>query len=87
MSLRLEGEETLNTVVSVGRPTEKCDGHTQQCNCQFKLKYGTRSSSNMQNSMVMFNFSFLDGKYTFWANLVPKLKIAYLKSNLVPRLI
>ena len=27
-------------------------------NCQFKLKYGTETNSNMQNSMVIFTFLF-----------------------------
>ena len=29
-------------------------------NCQFKLKFGTYSNSNMQNSMVIFTFSVFD---------------------------
>ena len=33
--------------------------------------------------MVMFTFSVLDRKYTFWADLVQKIKIAILSSNLV----
>ena len=39
-------------------------------NSQLKLKFGTQTNSNMQNSMVIFNFSVLNWKYTFWANLV-----------------
>ena len=35
-------------------------------NCQFKLKYGTHTNSNMQNSMVVFTFSFLYWKHPFW---------------------
>ena len=35
-------------------------------NCQFKLKLGTYTNSNMQNSMVLFTFSVLHGKYPFW---------------------
>ena len=31
--------------------------------------------TNMQNSIVMLNFSVLDGKYLSWANLVQKVKI------------
>ena len=40
----------------------------------------------MQNSMIMFTFSVLDRKYSFWANLVQKSKIVSLSWNLVPRL-
>ena len=31
-------------------------------NCQFKLKFGTLTNSNMQISVVMFNFLFFDRK-------------------------
>ena len=44
-------------------------------NYQFKLKFGTYTNSNMQNSMVMFILSVFDWKYPFWANLVQKVKI------------
>ena len=56
-------------------------------NCHFKLKFGTYSNSNMQNSMVMFILSVFDWKYPFWANLVQKIKIVTLSWNLVPTLI
>ena len=56
-------------------------------NCHFKLKFGTYTNSNMQNSMVMFILSVFDWKYPFWANLVQKVKIISLSWNLVPRLI
>ena len=46
-------------------------------NCQFKLKFGTYTNSNMQNPLV-FLFSVLDGKHSFWANLVQKIKIVSL---------
>ena len=36
-------------------------------NCKFKLKLGTYTNSNMQNSMVMFTFSY--------PNLVRKIKL------------
>ena len=49
----------------------KFDIKTQ--NCQFRLKFGTSATSNMQDSMVMFNFSVFDWKHPFWANLVQKL--------------
>ena len=32
-------------------------------NCQFILKFGTWTNSNMQNSMAIFNFSFSLGKF------------------------
>ena len=43
-------------------------------NCQFILKCGTWTNSNMQNSMAMFNFSAFDWNYPFWANLVQIIK-------------
>ena len=56
-------------------------------NCQFKLRFGTMTSTNMQNSMVMFTFFILDQKYPFWAKLVQKFKTVSLSWNLVPSLI
>ena len=53
-------------------------------NCQFILKFGTWTNSNIQNSMAMFNFSAFYWNYPFWANLV---KIACLSWNLISRLI
>ena len=47
-------------------------------NCQFKLKFGTKPNSNMQNSMVVFTFSVLDRKHPIRANLVQKIKIVSL---------
>ena len=44
-------------------------------NYQFKLKFGTYTNSNLQNSMVMFTFLSFDQKYFFGANLVQKVKI------------
>ena len=40
----------------------------------------------MQNSMVVFDFSILDQKYPFGANLTQKIKIVRLSLHLVPRL-
>ena len=37
--------------------------------------------------MVKFKFFISDQKYTFWANLVQKIKIVSLRWNLVPRII
>ena len=56
-------------------------------NSHFKLKFGTYTNSNMQNSMVMFIFFVFDWKYPFWANLVQKVKIISWSWNLVPTLI
>ena len=56
-------------------------------NCQLKLKFGTYTNSNMQNSMVMFIYFVFDWKYPFWANLVQKIKIISWSWNLVPGLI
>ena len=44
-------------------------------NCQFNLKFGTKTNSNMQNSMVVFILFVLGWKYQFWANLIQKIKI------------
>ena len=46
-------------------------GHKCQ-NYQFKLKFGTKTNSNMQNSIVMFNFLVFDRKYLFWGKFAPK---------------
>ena len=56
-------------------------------NCQFKLKFGTSTNSNMQNSVVVFTFSVLDQKQPFWVNLVQKMKIISSSWNLEPTLI
>ena len=55
-------------------------------NCQFKLKFDTTPNSNKQNFMVVFFFSALDQKYSFWAKLVQKIKLLSLGLILVPRL-
>ena len=44
-------------------------------NCHFKLKFGTYTNSNLQNSMVMFILSLFDRKYPFRANLDQKIKL------------
>ena len=44
-------------------------------NCQFKLKFGTKTNLNMQNSMIMLTFPAFDHKYPSRANLVQKFKI------------
>ena len=47
-------------------------------NCLFKLKPGTETNSNMQNSMELLPFPGLDQKYPLWANLIQKIKIGCL---------
>ena len=39
-------------------------------NCQFKFKFGSWTNSNMQNSMVVFTFSVLPRKYSFWVKFI-----------------
>ena len=56
-------------------------------NCQFTLKFGTKTNFNMQNSMMVFNFAVLNWKYPFGENLVSKFKIVSLSWHLAPRLI
>ena len=41
-------------------------------NCQFQLKFGTKTNLIMQNSMMMFTFSAFEHKYLSWVNLVQK---------------
>ena len=43
-------------------------------NGQFILKFSTWTNSNLQNSMAIFNFSAFDWNYSFWENLVQKIK-------------
>ena len=45
-------------------------------NCQFDLKFGTKTYLGIQNTMVAYTFVF-DQKYPFWENLVPIIKIAF----------
>ena len=68
--------------MSVDPGAEKFDivskeqGRTQKCDTFFgpkKVKFGTQTDSNMQDSMVMFTFSIFDRKYPFWANLFQNL--------------
>ena len=56
-------------------------------NCQFKLKFGTKTNSNMQKSLVGLTFFYFDGKHPVWVKLVQKIKTVTLSRNLVPRLI
>ena len=52
---------------------------------QFKLKLDTKTNLNMQNSMVLFTFFYW--KHPSGGNLVQKIKIVSLSSNLVPKVI
>ena len=56
-------------------------------NCQFKLKFGSQTDMNSQDSKDNVGFSSSDRKCLFWANLVPKIKIISLSRNLIPILI
>ena len=59
----------------------------QNKNCQFKLKFGTYTNSNMQNSVMMFTFLFLTGNTLFGQIWSKKIKIISLSWNLVTTLI
>ena len=48
-------------------------------NCQFKLKFGTKTNLNMQNSVVLFTFSVFDWKYCFGENFVLEAEVWYLE--------
>ena len=56
-------------------------------NCQFKLKFGTLTNSNMQNSMVVFYYFCFRPETTFLDKFSPEIKIFRLSWNLIPRLI
>ena len=56
-------------------------------NYHFKLKFGTKTDLNKQNSMMMFTFSVFDQPYLSWANSVQKFKIVCSKWDLIKRLI
>ena len=56
-------------------------------NCLFKVKYGTKPSSNTPNLMVMFIFSCVLLEIPFWINLILKIKVVSLSWNLVPEII
>ena len=44
---------------------------SKKSNCQFKLKFGTKTNPIIQNSMVVLTFSVLDRKYPFLLSLLP----------------
>ena len=45
------------------------------------MKFGNQTNLNVLSLMVMFTFSVLDQKYSFWANLVQKLKYTEFASD------
>ena len=48
-------------------------------NCQFKLKFGTKTNLNMHNSVALFIFSVFDWKYPFMANFILEVEVWYLE--------
>ena len=56
-------------------------------NCQFKLKFGSKTNLDMPNSMMMFTCFAFDHTYLPLTNLVQKFKIVCSKWNLIKRLI
>ena len=48
-------------------------------NSKFKVKLDTLPNPNMQDSMMLFTFHVFERKYSFWANLVRKVKIVNLR--------
>ena len=44
-------------------------------NCQLKLKFGTWTNLNVQNSSVIFIFSFQEQTHLFWQGLSKKAKL------------
>ena len=48
-------------------------------NCQFKLKFGSKTNLNMQNLVVLFTFSVFDWKYSFGANFILEAEVWYLE--------
>ena len=51
-------------------------------NCQFKLKFGTKTTLNRRNTMIMFNVFVFYHKYLSRANLVQKLKIVFFQNEI-----
>ena len=60
---------------------------SKKSNYHLKLKFGTYTNSKMYNSVVIFTFSVFDRKYTFWTNLIQKVKVISWSWNLVLTLI
>ena len=61
------------TISVLGKSCQK-----KKQNCEFKLKFGTKTNSNLQNSIAVFNFSVLDFEYPFGGALFQKIKIIIL---------
>ena len=55
--------------------------------CQFQLKFGTKTSSNTLNSMVVFTFYLVLRKQAFLANSFQKITIIIFSWNLAARII
>ena len=55
-----------------GPKKKKIEKKKKNQNCQFKLKFGTFTNSNMQNSMVLLILSILDRKHPFLGKFGPK---------------
>ena len=56
-------------------------------NCLIKMKLGVQTNSNMPHLMVIFICHALDSKYSFWTNLVRKIRFVCLRWNLLTGLI
>ena len=56
-------------------------------NCHFQLKLSSKTYWNMESSMVVFTFSVLHRKYSFWAIFGQRFNNVSLIGNLVPTLI
>ena len=55
-------------------------------NCQLKVKFGTQTNSNMQNSMMVFTFFCVRPEISYLGKFSQKkIKIVNLSLNLVPR--
>ena len=48
-------------------------------NCVFKLKFGALATSNTLISMAMCICPVFNSKYSFWRNLIQKIKMVYLR--------
>ena len=46
-------------------------------NCQFKLKFGTKTNLNMHNSVLLFIFSVFDWKYPFMVYFFLEVEVWY----------
>ena len=60
------------TGISFSGQKKKIKKKKKNQNCQFKLKFGTFTNSNMQNSMALLILSILDRKHPFLGKFGPK---------------